>query len=467
MTKRLSAILSLPRLFLTFPLLLISLLLAGPGLLRPQEKLILTLEESLKLALEQNPAYLAEKAKEDGASSMVKQAAAGFFPALNAQATDVLDKKVFTVELPSFYPGMAAQKVKLDFTRTYQLALNFQAPLYAGGRLVSGYKQADYNLQSTRESIRRTGQETVFNVKKAFYGLLLARKFVEVSEEAVALAEKHLKNVKAMFDVGLASKFDLLRSEVQASNLKPQLIRARNGLSTATLALKTLLGLDLKRPVEFKGELVFKEFAADADASAVQALANRPELGQLKFQSLMADEMLKMARASYLPTLALGGQYNLWSNTFNFTGSNWESHYSINLVLSVPIFNGFANSAKVGESKAVLKQLDYSRKGLAEMVKFEVEQAVLNLNQAKESLLSQEKNVEEAREAVRIAELNFAEGIATTLDVSSAQVALTQAKTNYTQALYDYSLAQAELEKAVGGADESAGPRADSPAAAK
>jgi len=431
-------------------LILIFLILTGTGLLRPQEKLTLTLEESLKLALEQNPLYLAEKAKEEGASSMVRQAAAGFFPSINAQGTDVLDKKVFSVEIPPFFPGMSAQKVKLDFTRTYQLSLNFQAPLYAGGRLVSGYKQANYNLQSTRESIRRTGQETVFNVKKAFYGLLLARKFVEVSEEAVALAEKHLKNVKAMFDVGMASKFDLLRSEVQASNLKPQLIRARNGLSTAELALKTLLGLDLKQPVEFKGELSFKEFAADADASAAQALTNRPELEQLKYQRMMADEMLKTAQASTLPTLALGGQYNLWSNTFNFTGSNWESYYSINLVLSVPIFNGFVNSAKVGESKAVLKQLDYSRKGLAAMVKFEVEQAVLNLRQAKESLLSQEKNVEEAREAVRIAELNFAEGIATTLDVSSAQVALTQAKTNYTQALYDYALAAAELEKAVG-----------------
>jgi outer membrane protein TolC len=420
-------------------------------MLRPQEKLILTLEDSIKLALEQNPAYLAEKAKEDGASSMVKQATAGLFPSLNAQGTDILDKKVFTVELPSFIPGGSPQKFKLDFTRTYQLALAFQAPLYAGGRLMSGVRQADYNLQSTRESIRRTGQETVFNVKKAFYGLLLARKFGEVSEEAVALAEKHLKNVKAMFEVGMASKFDLLRSEVQASNLKPQLIRARNGMSTAELTLKTLLGLDFKQPVEFKGELSFQELAADADVSSAQALANRPELEQLKYRRMIADEMLKIAKASYLPTLAVGGQYNLWSNAFNFTGSNWESYYSINLVLSVPIFNGFVNSAKVGESKAVLKQLDYSQKGLAEMVKFEVEQAVLNLRQAKESLMSQEKNVEEAREAVRIAELNFAEGIATSLDVSSAQVALTQAKTNYTQALYDYALAAAELEKAVGG----------------
>ena len=440
MSKRLSAF------------LLISFVLAAPGILRPQEKLVLTLEASLKLALEQNPAYLAEKAKEDGATSMVKQAAAGFYPALNGQATDILDKKVFTVQLPSFVPGMPAQNVKLDFNRTYQLALAFQAPLYAGGRIQSGFKQAGFNLQSTRESIRKTGQETVFNVKKAFYGLLLARKFVEVSEEAVALAEKHLKNVKAMFDVGMASKFELLRSEVQVSNLKPPLIRARNGLSSAELALKTLLGLDVKEAVEFKGELVFKEIAADADASIVQALANRPEIEQMKYQRMIADEMLKAARASYLPTLALGGQYTYWSNQLNFGKSNWESFYTVNLVLSVPIFNGFVNSAKVGESQAIIKQLDFSRKGLAEMVKFEVEQAVLDLRQAKESLLSQEKNVEEAREAVRIAELNFGEGVATTLDVSSAQVALTQAMTNYTQALYDYALAAAELEKAVGGA---------------
>ena len=428
---------------------LISLLLL-PGTLRPQEKLVLTLEESLKLALEQNPLYLAEKAKEEGASAMVRQAAAGLMPSLNSQGTDILDKKVFSVQLPSFYPGLPAQNVRLDFTRTYQLSLNFQVPIYMGGRLVSGYKQANYNLESTRESIRRTRQDVVFNVKKAFYGVLLARAFVGVSEEAFALAEKHLKNVKAMFDVGMASKFDLLRAEVQAANLKPPLIRSRNALSTAELGLKSLLGLDLKRPVEIQGELSFQESAADADAATAEALVNRPELEQLRYQRMMADERLKTARAAYLPSLGVGGQITYWSNLFNFSRGNWENYYSINLVLSVPIFNGFMNAARVGESKAALKQLDYSRKGLTDLVKLEVQQAILNLRQARDSLLSQEKNVEEAREAARIAGLNFTEGIATSLDVSSAQVALTQALTNYTQALYDCALAAAELEKSVG-----------------
>jgi len=415
-----------------------------------QEKITLTLEDSIKLALEQNPFYLAEKAKEDQASYMVREAVSNFFPALNAQGTHILDKKVMTIDMPSFVPGMPPQKIKLDFTRNYQFSLSFSLPLSAGGRLVSGYKQANYNLMSTKEAIRQSMQETVFNVKKAFYGYLLAKKFVEVSEEAVGLAEKHWKNVKSLYDVGMASKFDLLRSEVQVANLKPQLIRAKNGLSTAELGLKMLLGLDLKQPIEVKGELSYKEFEANVDAGVAQALANRPEMNQLKFQQQMAAEMLKMARGAYLPTLAVGGAYNYWGNRFKFTKDSWESYYSVNLVLDIPLFNGFVNSAKVGESKAMLRQLDYSRKGLSEMVKFEVQEAILSLQQAKESLLSQEKNVEQAQEAVRIADLNYAEGLATNLDVSFAQMALTQAKTNYSQALYDYALALAQLEKAIG-----------------
>jgi outer membrane protein len=87
-------------------------------------------------------------------------------------------------------------------------------------------------------------------------------------------------------------------------------------------------------------------------------------------------------------------------------------------------------------------------------VKFEVQESILAIRQARESLLSQEKNVEQAREAVRIAELNYAEGLATTLDVSSVQAALSQAKTNQIQALYDYAVALAQLEKSVGTGQE-------------
>ncbi len=428
----------------------LALFLALSGPVFSQDALILTLDDCIRMALRQNPFYLAEKAKEEAASATVREAVAGFFPSVNAQGSNILDKKVFSIVIPPFYPGMPSQKVKMDFTRAYQMSLNFSLPLFTGGQLLSGFKQANLNLEATQEGIRQLQQETVLNVKKGFYGILLARKFVEVSEEALALAEKHRTNVQNLYDVGMASKFDLLRSEVQAANLKPQLIRARNSLATAELGLKTLLAIDPALSVQFRGELTFQAVEVNVDENIARALADRPEITQLRLQKQMAAEMVKMARAAYLPTLAVGGAYNVWGDQFNFKRNTWENYYQVNLVMSVPIFNGFVNGARLGQSKAALKQVELGEKGLADAVRFEVQQSILAIQQARESLLSQEKNVEQAQEAVRIADLNYSEGLATTLDVSGVQMALSQARTNYTQALFDYAVALAQLERAVG-----------------
>ena len=138
------------------------------------------------------------------------------------------------------------------------------------------------------------------------------------------------------------------------------------------------------------------------------------------------------------------------ADNYNLKEYTWQSYYAVNLAVSVPLFRGFASSAQIAQSKSMIREIELGKKGLEDMIRFEVRQAVLNLEDAKESLLSQEKNVEQAMESLRIAELNFAEGLVTTLDVSSAQAALSQAKTNYSQALFDYVVSLAELDKAMG-----------------
>ena len=434
-------------------LLALALAAAAAGRLEAQEGkpvLTLTLDEAIAMALRQNPMFLATQERENQARSLVREAVSRFMPSLNAQGTNTLDEKLFVLEFPSFVPGEPPQRISIDFTKNYQMSLAFSLPLFAGGRLVAGYKQANFNLQASRETVRQSGQETIFGVKQAFYGYLLARQFAEVAQEALDLAEKFRVNVKNLYDVGMASKFDLLRSEVQVSNLKPQAIRARNSVEVAGLGLKTTLGLDLDTPVVVKGELAYSPFDPKIDEAIGEALAQRPELRQLDYQRRMAGEMLKIARGSVLPTLALGGAYNSWADGLNFRKGTWQNYYAINLSLTVPLFNGFESRARIGQSKAMIRELEWSRKGLADMIALEVRQAVLNYNQARETLLSQEKNVEQAREAARIAELNYAEGLATNLDVLTAQVALSQARTNYSQALYDCVISQAQLDKAVG-----------------
>jgi len=414
-----------------------------------QEKMTLTLDDTIRLALSQNPYHLASGERVQAAKAIVREAAANFFPTLNAQGLHTLDEKVFSLEFPDPITGKS-QRITMDFTRDYQFSLSLSLPLFTGGRLISGFKQAKYNLLSTEEGARQSENTTVFNAKTAFYGCLIAKEFVKVAEEAVEVAEKHLKNVKSLHEVGMASKFDMLRSEVRVANLKPQLIKARNNLEIAKLGLKTLLGIDLSQSLEIKGELIYEAYEPDLEECLAKALRNRPEVSQLNYQKQMAEETVKLARAADLPTVALSGTYNFWADKLNFQKDTWQSFYAINLVLNVPIFNGFSASARVAQSKAMIRELELTRKGLEETVGFEVRRAILNLKEAKESLLSQEKNVEQAQESLRIAELNFSEGLATTLDVSSAQAALSQAKTNYTQALYDYGVSLAQLDKAMG-----------------
>lgn len=418
------------------------------------DKTVMTLEDCLELALVRNPHHLAVRERKIAAGMQVREAASRFFPSLSAQGTHILDEKLFTLEFPSFIPGEPPQRVAVRFTKDYQFNLNFSLPLFTGGRLASGYRAASSHLQASRETVRESRHETLFNVKQAFYGYLLARDFETVAGEALDLAEKHLANVRALHQVGMASRFDLLRAEVQASNLKPQVIRARNSLQLAELALKTVVGLDLDSDVEFRGELAFSHLEKDADAAVAEALSRRPEIRRLEHQHRMASEMLKAARASHLPTLAVGGAYNIWADRFDFSKRTWQNFYSVNLVVNIPLFSGLSTHAEVGRSKAMIRELEHLQQGLSDMVRFEVRQALSNYSQARETLLSQEMNVEQAREAVRIAELNYAEGLATSLDVSTAQVALSQALTNRSQALYDCAVSLAQLEKAAGAGRE-------------
>lgn len=431
-------------------LFVIILLLSLIHLSFSQEKVTLTLEKSVRIALTQNPYHLATEERVDAAASRVREATAGFLPSLNAQGQRTLLEKSMILEFPSFIPGEPPQEVELDFTRDYQFSLSLSLPLYTGGRLASSYKQAKYNLESAKEGARQSEHLTVFNAKRAFFGHLLAKEFVLVAEEAVRVAEENLENVKNMYEVGMASKMDLLRSEVRLTNMQPELIAAKNNLRISELNLKTVLGMELSQPVQIEGALRYEPHDPDLEKCIATALVQRPEMRQFDFQRKVAGEALKLSRAGYFPTLAISGSYSFWADKFNFRKDTWSSFYAINLALTIPLFNGFKESAQIAQSKAMIREIELNQKALRDAVELEVRQSVLRLKEAKETLLSQEKNTEQAKESLRITQLNFSEGMATTLDVISAEAAYSQAQVNYSQALYNYVVAVAELDRAMG-----------------
>ncbi len=147
-------------------LIIISFVLYTGSLGFSQEKLKLTLEKSVELALKQNPQHLATAQRVDAARSGVREAVSAFFPSLNGQGQRTLNEKVMELEFPSMIPGQPPQRVEIDFTRDYQFSLSLNLPLFTGGRLTSNFKQAQYGLKATQEMVRQTKQEIVDNYEK-------------------------------------------------------------------------------------------------------------------------------------------------------------------------------------------------------------------------------------------------------------------------------------------------------------
>jgi len=434
--------------------LILFFVLVGGNPLLAEEKLILTLEESIKLALERNKRVLQAKKDIKAAQAKVKQARSGFFPQLSGQGSYTLFEGVSEIEFPvgQFMspPSGATRKVEMDFTRDYIGSLSLTQPLFTWGRIWQAYKTAELNLKVAEEGYRQSKEETIYLVKRAFYGVLLAEEFVKVTKEAEALAKEHLRVTRIRYDAGEASEFDVLRAEVSLANLKPGVIKAQDGLKLALMGLKNTLGIDLAEEMETKGELKRTTYKLSLEDCLRKALKKRPEISQLEYQKKMGWRMVKLARANDNPSLAFVGSYTAENNSLSLDWDKWDRSYTGMLVLSLPLFDGFNTRAKVQEAKITVDKIGLAEEELKEGIKLQVRGAYLALKEAEDITASSEENLRQAQRSMEIAQEQYKQGMVTSLDVMSAELALTQAKTNHYQALHDLILAFAGLQRAMG-----------------
>ncbi len=413
------------------------------------EKLELTVNESVKIAIEKNPNILAMKKRMEEAKNQEQEALSYFLPRLDLSAMKTVEEKLFTIEIPSFIPGQPPTVAKFDFTKDYQYTIRMTQTVFTGGKLLSSYNQAKLNYNLTREMDNQTRQELIFEVKRAYYGVLLSKEILKVSEDALALAEKNLERTKKLLEAGIASRLDLMRAEVQVANLKPQVIKAKNSVELAEVGLKTLLGLGSEDEIILKDSMSYIPVEIDPEKLLSVALQKRPEINQLKIQKRMSQEMLKLAWASFIPNFTIAGDFNWRADRFSFSKKELENYYTVNFVLTFPLFDGFSREAKISQSKASIERAEYLLKSAEQSISLDVKNAILSFKEAKETYESQKANIAQAEETVRIAELNYEEGLATYLDVLSAHMALTEAKKNLAQALFNYNIALAKIERSV------------------
>jgi outer membrane protein TolC len=428
-------------------------------------EIVLTLDRSVEIALEQNPQYLIAQKELSKAKSDVWQAYAAILPKLDGSANFQRNWKIQESTIPNFIKtmlGPSAPPGMPDFVRiafglenTFQYGAMVTQPLFLGGAGIAGIKASYAAKTATAHTLEATRQNLILLTVSAFYSCLLARELLLVQESALAQEQANMEMVQTKYEVGSASGFDRMRARVEMANRQPQVIGARNDYQLALTSLKNVLGLKPENEIRLEGAFLFEEDAIDSlTLEELQAMAsqNRPELLALHQQKIMTKEGIAIARSNFMPKLFFSTDYSFMAmrNDLKFSQDDFSEGFTSALSLQIPLFNGFKNTKQYQKAKLEYKIMQDIEKQLQDGIFAEVEKSYHKFNEAKEKYFAASESIELGKEALRLANLMYEEGTNTQLDVLSSQLALTQASMNYASSIFDYKLARYQLRKAIG-----------------
>ncbi|MCK4836997.1 MAG: TolC family protein, partial [Candidatus Aminicenantes bacterium] len=419
------------------------------GLLLASEEMELTIDRAIKLALKNNTRYLISQ-QEVKQSKLGVQKNLGFLPRVSLEGYRVLDEKLMELEMPSMVPGEDPIKMSLDFTKNYEFTLQVVQPVFTGGKIWYAFKNAQIDLRIAREKLRNSKEDLILNVKKVFFNILVMKELLKTHEQALQLAENNYQNVKESFELGMVSKYDLLQAELSMSSQKPRILNIKKLIEIMTSNLKVMAGIPDPNRIQVIGELNYHKKQLELSHLIQNALIKRSEILQLEMEVKKTGNILKMTWAQFIPDFSIIARYSYRSDYLNFKPGNWEDYYTINLGISFPIFTGLRRGAEVGQMRVLKKILKMNLKELSDATRVQVKDLHLTMKEEYENILLGVKNMETAGEGVRIAELSYQEGLITILELNSSYNALTQARVSYLQAIYNYNIALATLEKISG-----------------
>ena len=413
-----------------------------------------SLDDCIRIAERQSPAIIAAAAEMKRTKGVIWEVWASIL-SVNADGTYTYLKTLpgYTIPADSFGAGTPPNDIFLGVPshQMYNVGVEGTLPLFTGGRVVSGLAVAYLSDDIASEQYRQAINDTLYNVRVAFYSIMLAREVVKVRTEALDLLTRHLETTRKKYDVGVVSRFDVLRSEVEVANARPPLIAAKKDLVLAGETLKRVLGVDVGEPFEIEGELTFTEVPADLDGLLKEAEEASPELIVARKTERIASKNVNMTIGEFLPTVTAFGRYegDIY-HEFSWDEHDWTWDWTAGVMVSMPITDLLVTAAKVKEARAVYTKARVGMLDTENKVKLDIKNAYYDLVQAREIVESQRLNIEQAEEAVKIAEVRYDNGISTLLELMDAQLALTSAQLNWLNALYGYEEAKARIEKIVG-----------------
>jgi len=421
----------------------------------------LSLSQSEALALQYSYAVRSAMVGREIADGRIMSAWSNALPKVTASAS-----KTFQDTYATNSAAVAAGKIDDRFYKRYQGQLQVSQPLYSGGKTFAALRAARLYNKTVGESIRLARQGVLYNVRVLYYRILLSQEMVRVSEDQVELAKAYLEDVRKRKELETATAYDVLRAEVELTNEETVLTSFANQLDNNTSLFLKLLGLPLTSEVRLLDRLVFEMRPEPKEqALYVKALALRPELRTQELQVEMQRENISATRADLLPQLSLSGVYSGWTDSLERELDDYDKSWQVGLQIDWMLFDGLLIRGRVREMRATLKQMELDYKDLADEVRLEVRSAILDIESARQQVLGQQKNVEQARESLRLTRERERQGVSTHLDVLSARQTLAVAERNYYESIFNYNLAWASLKLALGSIEATAAvPAADAEA---
>lgn len=408
----------------------------------PPEPATIDLKTAIGYALENNFAIRQARERIKEQEGVLVEVKARAIPNVDANGSFQLNQK----EISSYSPAS---------DRAWAMSVTASQAIFAGGGIRSSIKSSELVREAALLDLKDVINQALLGVRTSYYQVLLAREKITVQEENLRLLEQQLKTTTDRFDAGTVSGFEKLRAEVAVANAKTPLITARNDYRLAIESLRQSLGLSSRRngaadtTPDVVGKLEFQASSFELQTAFESARANRPDLQRFAKIVAASEQGITIAKANYYPTLAVVGGYELRSGQSNPFNNNRDGLYA-GLQSNWAIFDGRATAGRVAQARSVVEQnrLNLVERELAAEV--DVRRAYSLWQESNELVDASKKVVEQAEEAVRLANARYSAGTGTQLDVLQAQVELTTARSNQVQAYYNYNVSIASLRQAMG-----------------
>lgn len=422
----------------------------------------LDLDQAIEIALSDNPTVQVADMEIQRQEYVRRETVGNLIPSLSATG-----QYTFAVKKQEIAKGLS-----FGADNTINAGASLSVPIFVPA-VYATLKLNDAQIANAVEAARASKIEMVNQVKKAYYQILLLDESLAVLQESERLMQQTVDNTRVMYESELSSEYDLLTAEVNLNNLKPTILQTRNGIETYKMMMRMLLSLPQDVDIVLDGQLDdYSDDILTAEAAYSTDISGNTDLRTLDFQAEMLRQQLRIVNAQRIPTIAAFGQAAVYGNDMERpdfssimgggTGSAgstapkgdtpfyWQYPINVGVSISIPIFNGGRINSQAKQAQIAIEQLSRQRDYLEESKSVEVQTAINNLLTAREQMTANDKVVQQASKAYEITEVRYNAGASTILELSSAQNSLTQARLNYSQAIYDYLAAEADYEKLIG-----------------